>query len=137
MIAKSLISKSLIAAAALATTFALALPASQAQAGVDVKIGIGLGGFFPGHYGHGHYGHGYYGHGNYGHGYYKPGRPVYRPGAISCGTGRNIVDRSGFNKVKAVDCRLPGYKYTAWKKGHKFVVSVNRYGNISNVNRVN
>ena len=125
MIAKSLI------AAALAATMAVALPASQAQAGVDVQIGIGLGGFYPGHYGHDYYERGYYGHGHY-----KPTHQVYRPGVISCGTGRGIVDRSGFNKVKAVDCTLPSYQYTAWKKGHKFVVSVNRFGNIYRVNKI-
>ncbi len=110
-----MITKSLIAAAAIASTMAVALPASQAQAGVDIKINLGLGGFGPGH----HYGHGYYG-----------------PNHISCKIGRNIVDNSGFNFVKAVDCSLPGYKYVAWKAGKKFVVSVNRFGSIYKVNKI-
>lgn len=110
-----MIAKSLFAAAALATTLAVALPASQAQAGVDVKIGIGIGGFYPGYYGH----------------------PTYRhPGAVSCWKGRQIVDNSGFNKVKTVDCGLPTYRFTAWRNGHKFVVKMNRHGNITNVNRI-
>ena len=107
-----MIAKSLIAAAAIATTMAVALPATQAQAGVDIKINIGLGG--PGFYGAGFYG----------------------PNHISCMKGRNIVDWSGFHNVNAVDCGLPGYRYTAWKKGHKYVVRVNAYGHITNVNRI-
>lgn len=115
-----MIGKSLIAAAAVATTMAIALPATQAEAktNIDINIGFGVGG-------------GYYGGGYYGGGY-----PVYSPGNISCKKGRNIVDYSGFHNVKAIDCSLPTYKYTAWKKGHKFVVSVNRYGNIYKVNKV-
>jgi hypothetical protein len=116
-----MIGKSLIAAAAVATTMTLALPASQAQAGVDINIGIGVGGF---------------------PGYYDPGYPVYNPGYpkyknhISCKKGRNIVDNSGFNFVKAIDCSLPGYRYTAWKNGKKYVVSVNRWGNIYKVHKI-
>jgi hypothetical protein len=116
-----MIAKSLIAAAAVATTMAVALPASQAEAktNVDINIGFGVGGYYPGYYG-------------YGYG------PVYnpQPNYISCKRGRNIVDNSGFHNVSAIDCSLPSYKYVAWKKGHKFVVSVNRYGNIYNVNKV-
>ena len=116
-----MIGKSLIAAAAVATTMTLALPASQAQAGVDINIGIGLGAF---------------------PGYYDPGYPVYNPGYpkykshISCNKGRKIVDNSGFNFVKAIDCKLPGYRYTAWKNGKKYVVSVNRWGSIFKVQKI-
>jgi hypothetical protein len=115
-----MIGKTLIAAAAVATTMAV-LPASQAQAGVDVNIGIGLGAF---------------------PGYYNPGYPVYDPGYpvhknnISCKKGRNIVDNSGFNFVKPIDCSLPRYKYTAWKNGKKYVVSVNRWGSIVKVQKI-
>ena len=50
-----MIAKSLIAAAALATTMTLALPADEAKADLDVNIGIGVGvgvgaGFYPGYY---------------------------------------------------------------------------------------
>ncbi len=116
-----MIAKSLIAAAAVATTMTLALPASQAQAGVDINIGIGVGGY---------------------PGYYGPGYPVYNPGYptyknhISCKKGRNIVDNSGFNNVKPIDCSLPRYKYTGWRFGKKYVVSVNRWGNIVKVNKI-
>lgn len=130
-----MIGKTLIAAAAVAATFAVALPASEAKADVDVDIGIGIvpGGYYAGGYtGGGYYQGGYdydraYG---YGHGY----RP-YRKG-ISCGTGRNIVADAGFHRVKPVDCELPGYRYTARKNGHKFVVRVNARGNITDIRRV-
>jgi hypothetical protein len=127
-----MIGKSLLAAAALAATMTLAMPATEAKADVDVDIGIGFGGYVPGYYGGG-YGHGYgYDHDDYGYGHY----PVHRPKRISCGTGRRIVDNSGFNRVRAVDCDLPGYRYTAHKKGHKYMVRVNGRGVITGVNRV-
>jgi hypothetical protein len=122
-----MIFKSLIAAAAIAATMTFALPAQEAKADVDVKIGIGLGGYVPGYYGGYGYGGGY-GHG-YGHGY-------KRARHISCGTGRRIVDSAGFNRVRAVDCSLPGYRYTAHKKGRKYMVRVNARGNIVNVSRI-
>jgi hypothetical protein len=121
--------KSLIAFAALAATMTVALPAQDAKADVDVDIGIG---FFPGPgYGHGFDDYGYQDSG-YGWGYY----PEHRPHRISCGQGRRIVDRSGFRRVKPVDCELPGYRYTAWKHGKKFMVRVNGRGNITGVNRI-
>jgi hypothetical protein len=130
-----MIAKSLIAAAALAATMTVAMPAPDAKADVDVDIGIGFGGYVPGYYGGG-YGHGYdYGYDqdyDYGYGHY----PTHRPNRISCGTGRRIVDNSGFNRVKAVDCDLPGYRYTAHRKGHKFMVRVNGRGNITGVTRI-
>jgi len=104
--------KSLIAAAAVATSFALAAPL-QAEAKTSIDINIGVGGFYPGYY-DGYYGGGY----------------------ISCKKGRNIVDWSGFNAVSAIDCSLPGYRYTAWKNGHKYVVRVNGYGSITNVHKL-
>lgn len=116
-----MIAKSLIAAATLATVAAVALPASQAEAKthIDFNIGIGVGAGYPGYWG---------------------GYPVYEPyyykSHISCKKGAKIVDWSGFNNVHAIDCSLPGYKYTAWRNGHKFVVRVGGNGNITNVNKV-
>lgn len=128
-----MILKSLFAAAAIAAAVTVAAPAPEARADIDVDIGIGVGGFYPGYYGSGYvYDYGY-GHG-YGDGYgygYRPHRDV-----ISCNKGRRIVDRSGFNRVRAIDCSLPGYRYTAWKNGRQFVVRVNGRGDIVNVRRV-
>jgi hypothetical protein len=113
-----MIAKSLIAATAVAATMALApVPAAEAKTNIDIKIGIGLGGYHPG----------------YGRVYVRPG---HGPGYISCHRGKNIVDASGFNKVHAVDCSLPGYRFTAWKAGHKYLVQVNRYGAIVDVDRI-
>ena len=114
-----MITKSLVAAAALAGTLAVAAPL-QAEAKTNIDIHIGVGGYYPGYYGH------------FGPGYY----PAYKYGAISCRKGRRIVDGSGFNNVHPLDCSLPRYRYTAWRRGHKFMVTVNRVGNITNVNKL-
>jgi hypothetical protein len=125
-----MIGKTLIAAAALAATFAVAAPAPDAKADVDIDIGIGV---VPGYYAGGyHGGYGYSGWDGYGYGY---GHKPYRR-TISCGTGRNIVANAGFNRVKPVDCDLPGYRYTARKNGHRFVVRVSGRGAIIDVRRV-
>ena len=116
-----MIAKSLVAAAALVGTLAVAAPLpAEAKTNLNIHIGLGVGGYYPGYYGYGD------------PGYY----PVYSPGHISCKKGRRIVDGSGFNNVHPVDCSLPRYRYSAWRHGHKFVVTVNRFGNISNVNRL-
>ncbi|MCB1379602.1 MAG: hypothetical protein KDK89_14735 [Alphaproteobacteria bacterium] len=114
-----MIAKSLIAAAAVASTMALAAPVQQAQAGVDIDVNIG-GGWYPG------YGYGY----DYDYGYYP------KKNFVSCHKGKKIVRWSGFHNVHAVDCSLPGYKYTGWKFGKKYIVRVNRYGNITGVHKI-
>ena len=113
-----MIGKSLIAAAAIAAALTASLPASEAKAGVDVNIGIGVGGFYPG-----------YGYG----GVYVPGayyEPYY---GISCGQARSIVKGSGFYKITAIDCSAPSYKFVAWQGGNKYKVRVNSAGNITGV----
>lgn len=107
-----MIAKSLIAAAALATSVAL-IPATEAQAktNIDIDIGLGVGGWYPG-------------------GYYDPYYPSYNH--ISCNKGRKILDfNKGYHNVNPVDCSLPGYKYTAWKNGHKWLVKMNGHGHIT------
>ena len=137
-----LIAKPLAAAAALAAAMTLALPASQAKADVDVQIGIGTyvpaydqGGY--GRYEDDDYGDEDYGYGSYGESYgygYRGYR--YRDHRVSCGMGRNIVDRAGFNRVRPVDCSAPNYRYTAWKHGHRYVVRVSPRGEITRIKRV-
>ena len=117
MIVKSLI-------AALAVTMTVALPTQEAKADLDVNIGVGL---YPGY---GDYNPGYPGY------YDDDVYPVYKKNHISCGKGAKIVDYSGFYKVKAIDCSLPKYKYTAWKKGKKYVVVLNGKGNIINYYKI-
>lgn len=115
-----MITKSLIAAAALAASVTAFAPAQQAQAGTNIDFTIGFGGYYPG-----------YGYPGYGYGHY----PVYNRyyGPISCHRGKNIVAWSGFYNVRAVDCALPGYKYTAWRGRHEYLVKVNGGGNITRV----
>ncbi|HRX35659.1 MAG TPA: hypothetical protein P5337_04620 [Aestuariivirga sp.] len=108
-----MIGKSLVAAAAVATSMAFALPVTQAEAKTVINVDVGFG-----------YGYGYHHHKH------------KKWGAISCWKGAKIVDWSGFHNVHAVDCKLPGYKYTAWKKGHKYIVKVNGYGNIYSVHKI-
>ncbi|RPH73669.1 MAG: hypothetical protein EHM74_01670 [Hyphomicrobiales bacterium] len=122
-----MIAKSMIAAATLATTMTLALPADEARADWDVNVGVGVGvgvgaGFYPGYY-PGYYPD-YYGDDVY---------PVYKKKHYSCGTVANIVDNKGFHKVKPFDCSLPHYKFTAWKKGEKWIVVTNGKGQITKV----
>ena len=110
--------KTLIAAAAIAATFAVAAPVQQAQAktNIDINLGFGFGGFDPG----------------YGYGYgYEP-VPVYNYG-ISCGKGAKIVKWSGFKSVNAVDCSKPVYQYHARKGWDWYRVKVNMNGNIISV----
>ena len=116
-----MITKSLIAAAAVAVSLTALSPVQQAQAKVNVDINVGLGGgYYPGY--------------GYGGGYY----PVYEPhyGGISCNKGRKIVDWSGFHNVNAIDCSKPVYQYHAWKNGHKFRVKVGMNGNIFGVKKL-
>ena len=116
-----MITKSLIAAAAVAASLTALAPVQQAQAKVNVDINLGFGGgFYPGY--------------GYGGGYY----PVYEPhyGGISCKKGRKIVDWSGFHNVHAFDCSAPVYQYKAWKNGHKYRVKVSMNGNIIGVKKI-
>src|SRR5215208_7063953 len=109
-----MITKTLIAAAAVAVSLTALAPVQEAQAKTkfDIDVHFGAPGFYPG------YGGGY----GYDDGYY----PVYQPnyGGISCNKGRKIVNWSGFHNVNAIDCSKPVYQYHAWKNGHKFRVKV-------------
>lgn len=119
-----MITKSLIAAAAVAASLSALAPVQQAQAKVNVDINLGLGGgFYPG------YGYGY------GGGYYPVIDPYYG-GGISCHKGKNIVKWSGFNNVNAFDCSKPVYQYMAWKFGHKYRVKVSMGGDIIGVKKI-
>jgi hypothetical protein len=121
-----MITKSLIAAAAVAASLTAFAPVQQAQAKVNVDINLGLGGgFYPG------YGYG----GGYGGGYYPVIDPYYG-GGISCHKGKNIVKWSGFHNVNAFDCSAPVYQYMAWKFGHKYKVKVSMGGNIIGVKKI-
>lgn len=111
-----MINKTLIIAAALASTIAIAAPA---QAGVDIDLNLGVGGgFYPGY------------------GYPVYDEPVYHGSyyGISCGQGRQAVKYAGFHKVKAVNCSGKRFTYRARQGGETFFVKVSRKsGNIVSV----
>jgi hypothetical protein len=117
-----MITKTLIAAAAVsAIAFGAASPANA-----KVNVDLYLGGLGPG--------------------YYEPAYPVYeepryehrRPryeySGISCEDGRDLVRDSGFRKVRAIDCDGKRYSYKARQHGDTFIVKVSRRsGNIISV----
>jgi hypothetical protein len=108
--------KSLIAATAVAASLTAAVPAQQAEAKthVDINLGFGFGGFDPG----------------YGYGY----APVYHSYyGISCGQGGNVARWAGFYNVHAFDCGGPMYRYTGWKYGRPYVISVGIGGHLRGV----
>jgi hypothetical protein len=117
-----MITKSLIAAAAVAVSLTALAPVQQAQAKIHVDLNLGL---YPG-----------YG-GGYGGGYYPvPVIDPYFGGGISCHKGKNIVKWSGFNNVNAFDCSAPVYQYMGWKFGHKYKVKVSMSGDIIGVKKI-
>lgn len=111
-----MITKSLIAAAAVAVSLTALAPVQQAQAKVNVDINLGVNGFYPGH--------GY----GYGGGYY----PVYEPnyGGKSCWQVKQKLKMMNFKHVQPFDCSAPTYRFTAKKNGNHVKVKTNVWGNI-------
>ena len=107
-----MISKSFIAATALTASVAAFAPA---QAGVHVDVNIGAVGVYPGY--------AYYP-------YAYPNRHT-----LSCRYGADILRRHNFRYVQPVDCRLPGYRYVAWKHGKRFVIRLSGNGYITDIYR--
>lgn len=106
--------KSLIIATALVASVIAFQPVEQAEA--KVNIGIGIGG---GHYGGG-YGHGYYGNPYYGGSYYTP-RRSYR---MSCGQVRRKLRNRGYYRIRAVDCSGSRYTFHAKRHGERVRIRV-------------
>ncbi len=125
-----MLTKSLIAAAAIASMVSFTSAPAQAETNVDLNFGFGFGGFGPG-YGDGY---GYGGYDDYpGHGYYGGPRPRPMHYGVSCGAGRQIVREAGFRRVTAYDCSAPTYGYKAWRHGDLFKVKVSYNGRIISV----
>ena len=60
--------------------------------------------------------------------------PIYGLGRVSCGEGRAIVDDSGFNRVRTIECSGGTYTYAARRQGDSYRVSLNsRTGEIVRV----
>jgi hypothetical protein len=110
-----MITKSLIAAAAVAASLTALAPVQQAQAKVNVDINLGVNGFYPGY--------------GYGGGYY----PVYEPyygGGKSCWQVKHKLKMMNFKQVHPFDCGAPTYRFTAKKNGVHVKVKTNVWGNI-------
>ena len=114
-----MITKSLIAAAAVAASLTALAPVQQAQAKVHIDVGIGLGGggFYPGY--------------GYGGGYY-PVYDDYEPnyGGKSCWQVKQKLKMMNFKHVQPFDCSAPTYRFTAKKNGNHVKVKTNVWGNI-------
>ena len=136
--------KSILAATAVVTTLAGAVPAAEAHhKKVHVDFGVNIG--TPGCY----------------DGYYDPAcdyppppppprrHPVYVPDyswddpgydegydRLSCGEGRQIVRQSGWRGVRAIECDGQNYKYSGFRRGDRWIVVLDsRTGTIIRRNR--
>ena len=123
-----MLTKTLLAAAAVASVVSFA--SAPAKADVNVDFGIGLGGFYPSYdsgYDYGYQDDYYPRHRR--HRDWNDYQPVINYG-ISCGAGRNVVRNAGFRNVSAYDCSAPTYGYNAFRHGDLFKVKVNTRGRI-------
>ena len=138
--------KTLFAAGALAATLAAALPAPAAMADVHVGFGVGIyppvssgwnGGYDNGYQGDYQGGYGVYqgGYGGYQGGWQHRPRPVY-DAYVSCRDGQRILWRSGYSGIQVQSCGGGFYRYTAWRKGKQFLMSVDGQGYISRLRRL-
>ena len=139
--------KTLLATAAIATTFALA---TTAPASADPSVGFSIGFGTPGydgpdywrHHHRHHWDNGGFGYGDgygdgYGNGYGVTYAPHYVPAyRLSCGAAGDVVRNHGFRGVRPVDCSAPVYGFRAWKHGDMFRVSVSTSGHIVGVNPI-
>ena len=112
-----MISKVLLVSAA-AAGLLLAQP-QIASAGVDVDVGIGVGSHYPDQYGYPDYPR----YPSYHHDYDDD--DDYDYDRISCPEGRRAVWRAGYRKVRTITCDGQFYRYSGWKRGHLWRVSVN------------
>ena len=101
--------KTIIAATALVASFVAFQPVEQAEAKVNLHIGIGVPGFHGGGYGHGYYGGSPY----YGGGHYTP-RRSYRK---TCGQIRRKLRNRGYYRIRSVDCSGSRYTFHAKRNG--------------------
>lgn len=131
-----MITKSILAVSAIATTLAVAAPA---EAKVHIYVGIGTPGYVydP----------------SYDYAPPPPPRPRYIPHprpvyvepdygyyqedyGVSCGQGRRIVRNSGFYNVQTIECDGQNFKYEAERRGRTYIVKLDsRTGEIIQANR--
>jgi hypothetical protein len=135
-----MITKTLIAAAAVS---AIALGAS-APANAKVHVDLYVGGFAPGYYepvqpsypvyDNGYGDNGYDDNGYQDDGYRRHHRRQTEYYGISCDDGSQAVRDIGFRKVRAIDCSGRRYTYQARRHGSTFIVKVSsRNGQVLSV----
>jgi hypothetical protein len=135
-----MITKSLIAAAAVAGSVLAASTGAVAKTNWDIHIGLGAPLFdvpvytAPGYV--------------YDYDYdYAPVRRYHRPVrrhyidvepdyGISCSAGKRALRSRGFHDVEAYDCSAPTFGYTAWRDGGYFKVRVNTRGGIISMREI-
>jgi hypothetical protein len=122
-----MITKTLIAAAAVS---AIAFGAS-APANAKVNVDLYIGGFGPGYY---EPAYPVYEEPRYYEPRYEHRRPRYESYRISCDDGSQAVRDVGFRKVRPIDCSGRSYTYKARRHGNPFVVKVSsRSGRVISV----
>lgn len=123
--------KSFIIASALLAAIFVFQPVEQADARVNVHIGVGAPFFYGGPYYGGPYYYGPY----YGRRHYVRPRRSYR--RISCARGRRIVRARGYYRVRARDCTGKSYSFTAKKHGRWYRIHMrSRNGRIYRIRRL-
>jgi hypothetical protein len=123
-----MITKSILAATAIAATLAVAAPAAEAHHRHKLHVNVGIGLIDPGY--------------AYSEPEYLPPPPPRRPRhvyddpgygyddpvdygddyGISCGQGRQIVRHSGFYRVRTVECDGQNFKYIGYRRGASWIV---------------
>lgn len=123
-----MITKTLIAAAAVAVLAA----GASAPANAKVKVDLYVGGLAPDYYEPSYpvYEGGYRPRRHHNENYdnydnYEPA-PVYQSYGISCEDGRDMVRDSGFRKVRAINCDGKRYTYKGRRNGNPYIVRVSR-----------
>jgi hypothetical protein len=137
--------KSFIAASLVAATMALLPGTAPAEAKTKIVIGIGTAGWDhscwngyryycggwprPRYYYrppiHAPYIYESYHYDNYYDNDYSYRRPIRA--RMSCGAARNLVDRSGYSRVNASECRGDVYTFTARRNGKSYLVKVDAF----------
>jgi hypothetical protein len=124
-----MITKTLIAAAAVAVLAAGISAPANAKVHVDLFVGGYNPGYNPGYYEPSYpvYDGGYRPRRHHRDNYenYEPA-PVYQNYGISCDEGGDQVRESGFYKVRALSCDGKRYTYKGRRDGIKYIIKVSR-----------
>ncbi len=102
--------KSLVIAGSMALGAFAMTTGADAKARVGVYFGVPFYDYQAGPGWRYYQGYGWYDYGRYGQFNH---RPMNRPGWVSCGEARRLVDRSGYDRVRTVECGAPTYTFRA------------------------